>query len=57
MNQLDGGGAAVYALVAIALVLVGAALVAPGLTVEQRAAALTSAGLVLAAIAWRVTRR
>jgi len=57
VNQLDGGGAAVYALVAIALVLVGAALVAPGLTVEQRAAALTSAGLVLAAIAWRVTRR
>jgi len=53
---LDPRSAAQYAIVAVCLVLVGAALVAP-LAVEQRATVLSAAIVVLSVVAWRSGRR
>jgi hypothetical protein len=51
--KLDPSSAALYAVIAISLVLVGA-LVTPGtLTVEQRGPVLAAVVAVLLAVAWR----
>jgi hypothetical protein len=55
--SLDPSGAALYAIIAISLVMVGA-LITPGtLTVDQRGPVLAGIVTVLFAIGWRVHRR
>lgn len=54
--KLDPSSAALYAIIAICLVLVGA-LITPGtLSVEQRGPVLAGIVAALFGIAWRVTR-
>ena len=52
-HHLDPGDAALFALIAIALVLVGALLTPGAVGVEQRAAVLSGIVVVLMTIAWR----
>lgn len=55
--HLDPSSAALYAIVAIVLVLTGAILTAGPVTTEQRGAVLTAGVAILAAIGWRIHRR
>jgi membrane associated rhomboid family serine protease len=54
--NLDPASAALYALIAICLVLVGAILTPGAVSVDQRAALLAAIGGILAAIGWRIRR-
>lgn len=54
MNRLDPAGAAYYAVIAIALVLVGALLTPGSVGVEERGAVLAATITVLLAIGWRL---
>lgn len=57
MGHLDARDAALFAGVALVLILAGGVMVAPGLAVEQRASALAALFAVLALIAYRARRR
>ena len=54
--QLDPASAALYALIAICLVLIGAVLTPGSVSIDQRAAILAAIDGVLFAIGWRVRR-
>jgi len=54
--KLDPASAALYALIAICLVLIGAILTPGTVSVDQRAAILAAIAAVLAAIGWRIKR-
>ena len=56
MGHLDARDAALFAIVALALVVVGAVLVAPGLTLDQRASVLAGSFVALSTVAWRGRR-
>jgi hypothetical protein len=51
--RLDPSSAALYALIAICLVLIGALLTPGSVSIDQRAAVLAGIATVLIAIAWR----
>lgn len=53
VNRLDPAGAALYALVGIALVFAGAILAAATLTLEERAGVAAAIVAVLGYVAWR----
>ena len=55
--HLDPQSAALYALIAICFVLIGAILTPGTVSVDQRAAILAAIAAVLFTIAWRRTRR
>lgn len=54
--SLDPASAALYALIAICLVLIGAILTAGALGVAERGTVLVAIGTLLAAIGWRIRR-
>jgi len=54
--KLDPANAALYALIAICLVMVGAILTAGALGIAERGTVLAGAIVVLTSIAWRVRR-
>lgn len=56
MNRLDAHGAALYAIIAICLVLIGALLTVGVVSVEQRAAVLAAIFTVLIAVGWRASK-
>jgi uncharacterized membrane protein len=55
--RLDPHDAALWALIAISLVLLGAILTPGAVTVDQRAALLAAIAATLLAIGWRVRHR
>lgn len=55
--RLDPASAALYALIAICLVLIGAILTPGTVSVDQRAALLAAIAAILAAIGWRIRRK
>jgi hypothetical protein len=52
--RLDPGSAALYALIAICLVLIGALITPGAVGLEERGVVLTGIVAVLAAIGWRM---
>jgi len=54
--KLDPASAALYALIAICLVLIGAILTPGTVSVDQRSALLAAIAGILAAIGWRIRR-
>jgi len=55
--RLDPSSAALYALIAICLVLVGGIITAGQLGVAERGTILVAIGTILAAIGWRTKHR
>ena len=55
--KLDPSSAALYALIAISLVLVGAILTPGSVSIDQRGAILGAIAALLLAIAWRSWRK
>lgn len=56
MNTLDPSSAALYALIAICLVLVGALITPGAVGLEERGAVLAAIAAVLFAVGWRIRR-
>jgi hypothetical protein len=55
--KLDPGSAALYAIIAICLVLVGAILTPGSVGLNERGALLGAIAALLAAIGWRIKRK